>query len=607
MTSPYLPIENYGIIGNLRTAALVGMNGSIDFMCFPHFDSPSVFCALLDHKKGGRFKIAPVHKGVKHKQLYLPNTNILFTRFLSDTGVAEVCDFMPIAHHAHADALVREVKCIRGEIKFLLECSPKFNYGLSELKVRTRENEVYFMSTGHDKVAFRLHSPEKCEIKDGAAYAEFTLRAGERRTFVFEELHDTKISRHHSEFRTHAAFHETVVFWENWITRSTYRGRWREMVDRSALTLKLLTSAEYGSMVASPTFGLPERLGGGRNWDYRYTWIRDGSFTLYSLIKLGFTDEAQAFMHWLEGRCGKSHANGPIQVMYRLDGSSDLPESKLKHFEGYMKSSPVRIGNHAADQLQLDIYGELMDSVYLYNRFGNPISNRLWKDLVPIVDWVSKNWNQADEGIWEVRSGRKEFLYSRIMCWVALDRAIRIAKERSFPGPIDEWCHMRNKIYNDVFDNFWCQKKHSFVQFKNSKTLDASSLVAPMVHFISPTDPQWQATLHAIEKELVSDSLVYRYRPDEHFEDGIPEDEGTFCMCSFWYVEVLARSGQVDKARFYFEKMLSYGNHLGLYSEELGPSGEHLGNMPQAFTHLALISAALHLNELLDNRDRFRK
>ncbi|MBS1251439.1 MAG: Trehalase [Anaerolineales bacterium] len=599
-SSDYKPIENYGIIGDLHTVALVGMDGSIDFMCFPHFDSPSVFAAILDHEKGGRFRLAPVLEGARHSQLYLPDTNILLSRFLSDAGVAEVSDFMVVEQEReHPHTLVRRAKTVRGEVRFRVICEPRFDYARAEHRVEQREGEVLFISEGDDGTTLRLRTPVPLRIRDGAALAEFTLGAGETAAFVLEEVKPGESSPSANPDYVSGAFKDTMNFWRRWVAQSTYRGRWREMVNRSALVLKLLTSQPHGSLVAAPTFGLPEQIGGERNWDYRYTWIRDASFTLYGLMRLGFTDEAADFMAWLADRCGELESNGPLQIMYGLDGRHTLTEETLPHLEGYMGSSPVRIGNGAYNQLQLDIYGELMDSVYLYNKYGKPISHDLWMNLVPVVDWVCDHWQRPDEGIWEVRGGKQEFLYSRLMCWVAVDRALRLAQKRSFPGPLERWRGVRDEIYRDIFKHFWDPEGEAFVQHKGSKTLDASNLLMPMVKFVGPTDPRWLSTLRAIEEELVDDSLVYRYRTAEAAADGLMGEEGTFSMCSFWYVECLARAGDLQKARFYFEKMLGYANHLGLYAEELGPSGHHLGNFPQAFTHLALISAAYDLNRRL--------
>jgi GH15 family glucan-1,4-alpha-glucosidase len=351
--------------------------------------------------------------------------------------------------------------------------------------------------------------------------------------------------------------------------------------------------------VAAPTFGLPERIGGVRNWDYRYTWIRDASFTIYALMRLGYTDEATAFMRWIEARCAELKDHTPLQVMYAVDGRHDLQETELTHFEGYKGSRPVRIGNGAHDQLQLDIYGELMDSVYIYNKSAEAISYDFWLNLTRLIDWVCENWRRPDEGIWEVRGGAHEFLYSRVMCWVAVDRGIRLAQKRSFPAPLARWIEVRDSIYCDVYETFWDRELQSFVQYKGSKAVDAAALLMPLVKFIGPNDPRWRSTLKCINENLVEDSLVYRYNVMKGADTGFPGGEGTFSMCSFWNVECLARAGDLKQARFHFEKTLGYANHLGLFSEELGLNGSQLGNFPQAFTHLALISAAHYLDQKL--------
>jgi GH15 family glucan-1,4-alpha-glucosidase len=597
----YQPIENYGVIGNLQTVALVAINGSIDFLCFPYFDSPTIVGALLDSKKGGRFSLAPVLQNSRPKQIYLSNSNVLVTRFLSPDGVAEVTDFMPISLEFDADKslavrqLVRRAKCVRGEVRFQMIFEPRFDYGRAKHEVKLlSECEALFTPQKGDAVRFRAQRP--LAIRGDHLEADFVLHAGESTLFILDGDADSPHAI--DEHRVAEEFKAALNYWRAWIGKSTYRGRWREMVDRSALVLKLLTSQRHGSIVAAPTFGLPEMIGGERNWDYRFTWIRDASFTLYALSRLGFHTESEAFIRWLEERCRELQPGEPLQIMYGTDGRRDLPETILSHWEGYRGSSPVRIGNGAADQLQLDIYGELLDSIYIYNKYGEAVSSELWSNIRLLVEWVCENWDQADEGIWEVRGGRQHLFYSRLMCWVAVDRALRLAGKRSFPAPVDRWLNVRDTIYEQIFTEFWNEELQSFVQTKRGTTLDAASLLAPLVRFISPMDPRWLSTLKAIEEKLADDSLVYRYRT----EDGLVGSEGTFCMCSFWFVECLAKSGNVDKARFLFEKMLGYANHLGLYAEELGPSGEHLGNFPQAFTHLALISAAFELNRRLDRR-----
>ena len=601
MANRYAPLGEYGVIGDLHTVALVSMDASIDFLCLPSFDSPSVFAALLDAERGGHFQIAPILDRAARKQLYLPDTNVLLTRFLHAEGVGEVSDFMPVEDAGQAHNLVRRAKTVRGELRFRMRCNPRFDYARAPHTAELRsDTEVMFVGrAGVDELVLRLRSSVPMYLEQGAAVAEFRLGADQAAWFVLEVAVPQQSSPSAQPDYESEAFKQTVNFWRHWVARSTYGGRWREMVNRSALTLKLLTSAEYGSIVAAPTFGLPETVGGERNWDYRYTWIRDSSFTLYGLMRLGYTDEAAAFMQWMMARVQELGPDGSLQIMYCLDGRRELREETLPHLEGYMGSRPVRVGNAASKHLQLDIYGELLDSVYLYDKYGSPIPHDGWMSVIRVVDWVSAHWREKDESIWEVRGGRQEFLYSRVMCWVALDRAIRLANKRSFPAPLSRWYEVRDTIYHDIYDRFWDESRRAFVQHPGAKTLDASALLMPLIRFVSPTDPRWVSTLRAIERELVSDSLVYRYRLDEGFSDGLTGQEGTFSMCSFWYVECLSRLGDLPKARFFFEKMLSYANHLGLYGEELGPQAEHLGNFPQAFTHLALISAAYDLDRRL--------
>ena len=597
----YLPIEEYGVVGDLHTVALIGTNGSVDFMSYPHFGSPTIFAALLDAKRGGRFQIRPCLDTGTVKQMYLTDTNVLITRTLVSSGVGEVSDFMHIDPTQHCHTLVRRAKCVRGSVSFDVNFHPCCDYGRASQKVEALDGELVFHSDAPDKIAVRLRTHVPLEVKNGAAVGRFTLHAGETAAFVMEQAIPGEHSPSENPDFVAQSFKDTVNFWRAWIGRSKYQGRWRETVNRSALVLKLLVSNTHGSLVAAPTFGLPEQLGGERNWDYRYTWIRDASFTLYALIRLGYTAEAGAFMRWIEDRCDDLAPDGALQVMYGIDGHKDLTEEVLTHFEGYRGSAPVRIGNGAYNQLQLDIYGELMDSVYLYNKYGEPISNDLWRNLVRLVDWVTEHWQLPDEGVWEVRGGRQEFLYSRLLCWVAVDRGIRLADRRSFPYPFERWRATRDAIYDDIYRNFWDPQRKTFVQHKGTNTVDAATLLMPMIKFISPTDPRWLSTLRAIEEDLVDDSLVYRYRVATAASDGLMGEEGTFNMCSFWYAEVLARSGDPQKARLVFEKMLGYANHLGLYAEELGPHGEHLGNFPQAFTHLGLVSAAYAIDRKLSD------
>jgi GH15 family glucan-1,4-alpha-glucosidase len=596
----YLPIADHGIIGDLHTVALVGTDGTIDWYCCPTVDSPSVFAAIVDKERGGYYRIAPVHGPPTIKQLYFPETNVLITRFLSEGGVGELQGFMPIprdGEERHRHRLVRRVFCVRGEVRFRLEMRPRFDYGRAEHSAELHEHGVVFRSP-QLCLALQMTTPIACDGRD--VESEFTLRAGESVTFVLERVDPDYVPRPYSDEETREAFERTIAYWRRWLKQCRYEGRWREMVHRSALTLKLLTFKPTGAIVAAPTASLPEQLGGERNWDYRYTWIRDAAFSLYALLRLGFTEEAQEFMAWLGARLRDrmTGESGPLQIMYGIDGRSELPEEILDHFEGYRGSAPVRIGNGAADQLQLDIYGELIDSIYLYNKYGEPISHDAWEDVRRIVDWLSENWDRADEGIWETRGGRQQFTYSRLMSWVAVERAIRVARQRGLPADLVRWMATRDEIYEQIWARGWNEERGAFVQCYGSDVLDASNLLMPLVKFIGPTDPRWLSTLDAISKELVSDSLVYRYNVAAS-PDGLRGDEGTFSMCSFWYVEALARAGRLEDARLAFEKMLTYANHLGLFSEEIGPSGEALGNFPQAFTHLSLISAAVNLDRRL--------
>jgi GH15 family glucan-1,4-alpha-glucosidase len=597
----FQPIENYGVIGNMRSIALVGMNGSIDFLCYPEFDSPSVFASLLDDERGGAFQIQPQFEQPRVRQLYLPDTNILLTRFLSEEGVVELTDYMPIGIHVEQpNEIVRKVSVIRGKVHFKMQCSPRFDYAKSGHRIDISQGYALFTPENETCPPMALYSNVTMEKEGDSVISNFTLQAGQEATFVFGEVRPEG-QPPEMEFLDRR-FHETSRFWKTWIAKSNYKGRWREMINRSALMLKLLISRKHGSLIAAPTFSLPEEIGGVRNWDYRYTWLRDATFTLYALIRLGFTEEVEAFIGWLKGRLGDDAERGPLQVMYGIDGRQKLDEIAMEHLRGYENSKPVRIGNAAYQQLQLDIYGEMMDSIYLANKYGNASSYEGWQDIQRMLEWLDKNWQRPDEGIWEVRGGAREFLHSRLMCWVAFDRAFRLAQKRSFAAPLGAWVRTRDKIREDIFTNFWDKDLQSFVQAKGTKELDASVLLMPLMRFISPVDPMWRSTMKAIEKQLVVDTLVRRYLPERSNVDGLPGTEGSFTACSFWYVECLARGGELDKAQLLFEKLLGYANHLGLYSEQLAPDGRHLGNFPQAFTHLALISAATYLDRVLSKR-----
>jgi GH15 family glucan-1,4-alpha-glucosidase len=594
----YLPIADHGLVGDLHSVALVGTNGTIDWFCCPAFDSPSVFGSLLDAGQGGFFALAAAIPA-RTRQFYLPDTNVLITRFFAEEGVGEIQDFMPLRDPSTGDRqrLIRRVQCIRGTMPFRMRAAPRFNYGSEPHTISAVQDGVLFTSS---ELSLYLGSTEPLVVNERDAVTEFNLEEGGVAVFSLEEAGSSTEFRVCQKEETLDQLMSTVNFWWDWLSSSRYRGRWREVVHRSALTLKLLTYAPTGAIVAAPTTSLPEQIGGERNWDYRYVWIRDAAFCVYALLRLGFDDEATAFMNFLT-RCATPDRSpdGPLQVMYGIDGRMDVAERELSQLEGYRGSAPVRVGNGAARQLQLDIYGELMDSVYLYDKWAQPISSEQWEAIRERTDWVCAHWDQPDEGIWETRGGRQRFLYSRLMCWVAVERAIRMSVHRGLPANQAHWCQVRDEIYSRIMKAGWSDERQAFVQHEGSTVLDAAVLMMPLTKFISPTDPKWLSTLDELNKTLVSDSLVYRYDP-EASPDGLRGQEGTFTVCSFWHVETLTRAGRLDEARIAFERMLTYANHLGLYAEQIGQTGEQQGNFPQALTHLALISAAYNLDRALD-------
>ncbi len=604
----YQPIENYGMIGDMHSVALVGTNGSIDWLCWPRFDSPSVFATILDDKKGGSFRIAPTDADVTCKQFYWPETNVLVTRFLGREGAAELTDFMPVgaaaAQHGYRQ-LLRRVTAVRGTTHFRMECRPAFNYARDSHEVTFADTGVVFASA---QLRLGLATSVPLRESAGAVVADFALKEGESAVFALREMDGESCGACLSPEEGEALFRDTIEYWRRWIAQSRYTGRWREIVHRSALALKLLTYEPTGAIVAAPTCSLPEGIGGERNWDYRYTWIRDSAFTVYAFLRLGFTHEAERFMHFISTLCTTPGPDGSLQIMYGIDGRKHLTEETLDHLDGYLGSKPVRIGNGAHAQLQLDIYGELLDSAYLFNKHGSPISYDMWQSLRALIDWVCDNWRRKDEGVWEVRGGQQHFVYSKLMCWVALDRGIRLAQRRSFPADLVRWQVVRDEIHEEIMTLGWSAERRAFVQHYGSRALDAANLMMPLTLFVSPTDPRMLDTLDAMllspEKGgLVANGLVYRYNLLET-KDGLRGEEGTFNICTFWLVEALTRAGKfrgdrLETARLMFERMLGFANHVGLYAEETGPRGEALGNFPQAFTHLALISAATNLDRAL--------
>ena len=611
MAEGYPNIADHGLIGDLQTAALIDTDGTLDWFCAPRFDSPSIFGSLLDAERGGYCRVRPATDDYVSRQLYLPNTAILITRFMTEEGVGELVDFMPVETGEATDRhrIVRMLRVVRGTMSFVAEVKPKFDYGRASHTIVPGDGQgAKFVSDDLSLTLHRVGDPVfhgaeragRIELDGDGIRVTGSLNAGEMAGVMLETggAEPTRISLAEMDEMQLA----TTRFWRDWNGRSTYRGRWREMVARSAMTLKLMTYAPTGALVAAPTAGLPEQVGGERNWDYRYTWIRDASFSVYALLGLGYTEEAEAFVTWLMDRVHESvgKGSGPLKIMYRVDGSSDLVEDSLEHFAGYRGSTPVRIGNGAADQLQLDIYGEAMDSIYLADTHGLQLPHTGWTQISDMLDWVCDNWDQPDEGIWETRGGKQNFTYGRFMCWVALDRGIRLAQSRGRPAPILRWREQRDAIYAEIMKDGWSEERGAFVQHQGTDVLDASLLVMPLMGFIAPRDPMWLSTLEAMDTELVSDSLVYRYNPSAS-PDGLRGGEGTFTLCSFWYVDALARSGRLEEAQLTFEKMLTYANHLGLYAEEIGLTGEQLGNFPQAFSHLSLINAAVNLDYQLDH------
>lgn len=671
----YIAIHDHALIGNLRTAALISMDGSVESYCIPHFDSPSVFARILDKDKGGHFSICP-REDVKHtvKQAYLPSSNVLSTKFLSEEGVAVVTDFLPRQSEIKTTKpllfwLIRRVEVIRGRVPLRMECAPAFDYAraphttdiLPDTSVeKTNQSKAVFKSDqltldlryvaeGVDgikepSVQLRPLDLSKRGHLGPAVCSEFELHDGQAVTFVLRipPGHNTLDDRRPTKEQVesiglpidvvikgaqklrakddplltaellHGLQHDTNKYWQGWISRSTYKGRWREAVHRSALALKLLIFEPTGAIVASPTFSLPEFIGGTRNWDYRYSWIRDSSFTLYALIRLGFTQEANAFMEFIFSHLQHRNPDGSLNIMYTIHGGSDLIEFELPHLDGHKGSKPVRVGNGAADHVQLDIYGELMDCIYLGQKFGKPLSYEIWVAVRELVDYVIAHMDDQDLSIWEVRSMKRHFTYSKIMMWVALDRGLRLADKRSLPCPRRmEWLAARDRLYEDIMAKAWNKEERFFAQsYEDLDVVDSAVVIMPLVFFAAPTDNRFISTLDRILSSqdkggLTANGLVYRYDTVKA-EDGVGGEEGTFCLCTLWCIEALTRVGAYDPPRLskavrMFEDFLQYSNHVGLCTEEIGPAGEGLGNAVQGFTHVTLISAAYNLSRTLDH------
>ena len=595
----YRPISSYAVIGDLHTAALVGLNGSIDWCCFPYFDSASVFASMLDAARGGSFHIAPA---VAHtsEQRYSPATNVLITTFSLDAGgVVELTDFMPITtsgHRGDFPEIHRGVRCTRGEAEVVVRFAPRFDYGASMIRLLPRWHGV--LATDAQDDVLTLAGPRDIwwRFEGGVAIAAIKLREGEQAWFVAR--YDDDEVRPIDHYQSETKLKDTIAFWDAWTARIQYTGRYRSVVERSALALKLMCFQPTGAIVAAPTTSLPEQIGGIRNWDYRYAWLRDSAFVLYSLNILGHIEEADRFMRFLKRVCRKTD-DTHLQIMYGIDGRRHLTERVLDHLDGYRGSKPVRVGNGAYDQLQLDVYGEVLETAYLWSR-RHEVTEGTWLTLQRLVDWVADNWRRPDSGIWEVRAGLQHYVFSKVMCWVALDRGIRLARRFRLPADLTRWQAERAAVHAEVMEKGWSEKKQSFVQYYGTEALDASNLVIPMVNFLPSDHPRVRGTVMATLRELTSEDqeLVYRYRND----DGLPGEEGVFSICTFWLAEALALCGEVERGERIFQRMLKHANHVGLYSEELNPAtGEFLGNHPQAFTHIALINCA-HVLERMKRR-----
>jgi GH15 family glucan-1,4-alpha-glucosidase len=586
----YPRIGDHGVIGDQRTTALVALDGTIDFWCAPEFDSPTVFAALLDETRGGRFTVA-LEGGQPVSQRYVRDTNVLITRFAAGAAEVEVTDFMPVERRPSTSRIVRLVSVRGGPATIRMRCAPRFDYA------RARHTTAIGGATaelrGERGGILRLTATVPLAADGDDVMAEATIASGKAVAFVLEQGGAEIIAW--DVRRAKRSMRRTIVHWRRWIAGCAYRGPWRNAVRRSALLLALLHSRRTGALIAAPTFGLPEQIGADRNWDFRYSWIRDASFTVYALTRLGLRLGGAPFTEWIAARCAEAEEPGALQSVYGIDGRRVLTEEILDHLEGYRGSRPVRIGNAAYEQFQLDIGGELLDALWAEDEHRAGTSRALWKHVVPLVNWVCGHWMRADHGIWEVRTGSQEFLYSRVMCWVAVDRALRLARRRRFAAPIAAWREARDAIRRDIDENFWNAALGAFIGSKGSIAVDAACLVMPLVGFIEPTDARWLATLRAIEERLVRDALVRRYDLAEMDTEAGAAMAPSFTICSFWYVECLARAGRRADAEHAMARLVDRSNHVGLYSEDIGADGELLGNFPQGLTHLALIGAALAL------------
>jgi GH15 family glucan-1,4-alpha-glucosidase len=587
-----LPIEDYGVIADTQTAALVGRNGSIDWLCVPRFDSPACFAALLGDDDHGHWQIAPAGNITSVSRRYRGNTLVLETEFHTDEGSARVVDCMPVPERE--PDVVRLVEGVSGRVRMRMELVVRFGYGRSVPWVQ-RVDGLWTAVAGPDGLA--LYTPVELHGEDFHTVADFHVDEGERVPFVLQWYP----SHEHGRPRLDAsrAVDETVVWWEDWVERSQYDGEWRDAVTRSLLTLKALTYEPTGGIVAAATTSLPERLGGVRNWDYRYCWLRDTTFTLYALMVAGYRDEAEAWRDWLLRAVAGRPAE--MQIMYGAAGERQLPELTLDWLPGYEGSQPVRIGNAAVDQFQLDVYGETMDALHQARRNGVAPDPNAWRVQQALMDFLEGAWREPDEGIWEVRGARQHFVHSKMMAWVAADRAVKAVDRFGLDGPVQRWKELRHEIHAEVLDRGWDDERRTFTQFYGSTELDASLLMMPLVGFLPAEDERVRGTVAAIERELCEDGFVYRYTPSD--VDGLPGEEGAFLPCTFWLADNYALVGRYDEAVETFERLLDVRNDLGLLAEEWDVRlGRQLGNFPQAFSHIGLIVAAYDLDKAREAR-----
>ncbi|MEF9425752.1 MAG: glycoside hydrolase family 15 protein [Candidatus Mariimomonas ferrooxydans] len=590
----YKKISDYGIIGNLNTIALVGLDGSIDWLCMPHIDSPSVFGALLDDKKGGRFILSPQDEWDSTAE-YIPGTNILKTRFRTRTGVMQITDFMPICAcgveelEEVSSELYRYVEILNGKVNVELIFEPRFNYARAETQIEKKDKTI--IARGGGKIISLSCSREPGVLND-AAVAKWELSEGDSVWLCLKYGLDETLQ--FSRGKAEISLTDTEAYWKNWLNKSeTGRtldlGHYKKSIERSALVLKLLYYEPSGTIAAAATTSLPEVVGGVRNWDYRYTWVRDASFTPQALFNLGHMSETEGYLRWIE-KLLSEHGAEKMQIMYGLRGEEELPEEELVHLDGYKGSRPVRIGNEAAKQRQLDIYGELMDSALKLSNYVGKIDADMWPFLRNICDYVVLHWRDRDSGIWEIRGGPFQFVYSKVMCWVALDRGIIIAGRYGFPANIKKWKKTRTEIKDEVLGKGWSDEKQAFVQHYETDALDSSNLLMPILGFLPFTDPRIISTIEAIQRELSHDGFLYRYTGD----DGLPGKEGTFLLCTFWLVDNLVAIGRLDEAENIVKRLECIANHLGLFSEEYDVIWkEALGNFPQAFTHIGYINSVI--------------